>query len=90
MAELTALDGLVVDLDGVVWVATSAVPGSVAALEQLRKRLRVVFVTNDPRGSRTDYVAQLRALGIDADEREIVTSSSALASLLADERRGST
>jgi HAD superfamily hydrolase (TIGR01450 family) len=90
MAELTALDGLVVDLDGVVWVGTSAVPGSVAALEQLRKRLRVVFVTNDPRGSRTDYVAQLRALGIDADEREIVTSSSALASLLADERRGST
>ncbi len=90
MKELTSLDGLVVDLDDVVWVGASAVPGSVAALEQLRARLQLVFVTNDPRGSRSDYVAQLRGLGVDADEGEVVTSSSALASLLAEERRGET
>jgi glycerol-1-phosphatase len=84
-------DGLIVDLDGVVWIGASAVPGSVAALRELRRRgVRLLFVTNDPRGSRTDYAAQLQALGIDAEESEIVTSSSALASLLGREPPGET
>ena len=30
------LDGLIVDLDGVVWIGPSAVPGSVEALAGLR------------------------------------------------------
>jgi glycerol-1-phosphatase len=88
-AFATTFDALVVDLDGVVWIGASAVPGSVAALRDLRGRgMRLVFLTNDPRGSRTDYAAQLNGLGIDADESEIVTSSSALASLLGREPAG--
>lgn len=89
MQDLTQLDGLVVDLDGVVWIGPAAVPGSVAALDELRRRgVRLVFVTNDPRASRADYATQLRGLGVDTDESEIVTSSSALASLLAAEAAG--
>jgi glycerol-1-phosphatase len=87
----TTFDALVVDLDGVVWIGASAVPGSVAALRELRGRgIRLVFLTNDPRGSRTDYAAQLEGLGIDVDESEIATSSSALASLLSREPVGKT
>src|SRR5215218_7325253 len=90
-ASLPVFDGVIVDLDGVVWIGASAVPGSVAALRELRRRgVRLLFVTNDPRGSRTDYAAQLNGLGIDADESEIVTSSSALASLLGREPAGKT
>lgn len=82
-SSLPSLDGLIVDLDGVVWIGASVVPGSVAALGELRARgVRLLFVTNDPRGSRAEYVAQLRDLGADVDEGEIVTSASTLASVL--------
>jgi len=78
-------DGLIVDLDGVVWVGETAVPGSVAAIAQLRARgVRLLFLTNDPRGSRAEYAARLRALGVPVDESEIVTSGSALASFVRD------
>lgn len=76
-------DGLIVDLDGVVWVGATAVPGSVAAIAQLRARgIRLLFLTNDPRGSRAEYATRLSALGVPVDESEIVTSGSALASLV--------
>jgi glycerol-1-phosphatase len=89
--RLPSFDGLIIDLDGVVWIGASAVPGSVAALGELRRRgVRVLFVTNDPRGSRTDYAEQLERLGVEAAESEIVTSSSALASLLGREPAGKT
>jgi glycerol-1-phosphatase len=79
------LDGLIVDLDGVVWLGATAVPGSVAAIERLRSRgIRLLFLTNDPRGSRAEYAERLRALGVSVDESEIVTSGSALATFVRD------
>lgn len=76
-------DGLIVDLDGVVWVGAEAVPGSVGAIAQLRARgVRLVFLTNNPRGSRAEYAARLRDIGVPADESEIVTSGRALASFV--------
>ena len=81
-------DGLILDLDGVVWIGPEAVPGSVEAIAELRAHgIPLVFLTNDPFGSRAQYAERLTRLGIPADEREIVTSGSALASLMV-EREG--
>jgi glycerol 3-phosphatase-2 len=81
-------DGLIVDLDGVVWVGPRAVPRSVRAIAELRARgVRLLFLTNDPRGSRDEYAARLRRLGVPVDEGEIVTSGSALASFVRDRER---
>ena len=78
------LDGLIVDLDGVVWIGPSAVPGSVAALAELQARgTRRVFLTNDPSGSRAEYAERLRGHGVSAEEHEIVTAGSALAAFVA-------
>jgi glycerol 3-phosphatase-2 len=78
-----AFDGLIVDLDGVVWLGGEPVPGSVAALAELRARqIPLVFLTNDPTGSRAEYAARLTEIGVAATEAEIVTSASALASLI--------
>jgi glycerol-1-phosphatase len=78
-----AFDGLIVDLDGVVWLGDVAVPGSVEAIAELRADgVRLIFVTNDPRGSRAEYASRLHDLGVEVDEKDIVTSGSALASLL--------
>ena len=76
-------DGLIVDLDGVVWLGDESVPGSVAALVELRAGgLPLLFLTNDPTGSRADYAARLTQLGVAATAAEIVTSGSALATLV--------
>jgi HAD superfamily hydrolase (TIGR01450 family) len=76
-------DGLIIDLDGVVWLGPEAIPGSVDAIAALRARgVRLLFLTNDPRGSRVEYAERLRELGVEVGENEIVTSGSALASFV--------
>jgi len=73
-------DGLIVDLDGVVWRGADAVPGSIEAIAGLLARgVQTVFLTNDPQSSRDGYAARLRALGVDVDEEAIVTSAWAMA-----------
>ncbi|MDQ3867376.1 MAG: HAD family hydrolase, partial [Actinomycetota bacterium] len=76
-------DGLIVDLDGVVWIGGTVVPGSVGAIAALRARgVRLLFLTNDPRNSRAEYAARLNALGVAADENDIVSSGNALATFV--------
>jgi glycerol-1-phosphatase len=78
-------DGLIVDLDGVVWIGGTAVPGSAEALSELRARgVALVFLTNNPVGSRTQYAARLTRIGIETTEAQIITSGSALATLVHD------
>lgn len=78
-------DVLLFDLDGVVYIGPNAVPGAIAAIERAqREGLRCLFVTNN--ASRTpDVVAEhLRDLGILARADDVVTSSQAGASLVAE------
>ena len=77
---MTAFDGLILDLDGVVWVGPDPVPGSVDAIATLRESgVQIVFLTNDSRSSRAEYAARLTHLGISAEPSQVVTSGSALA-----------
>jgi glycerol-1-phosphatase len=77
------LDGLIVDLDGVVWLGAEEISGSAEAIRELDARgIRVVFVTNDPRSSRHALARRLTGLGVDTTEEAIVTGASALASFL--------
>jgi glycerol 3-phosphatase-2 len=81
-------DGLIVDLDGVVWLGGTAIPGSIEALSELQAReIGLVFLTNDPRGSRADYAQRLAELGFIVPESAIVTSARALAGFVV-EREG--
>jgi glycerol 3-phosphatase-2 len=85
------LDGLIVDLDGVVWLGDVVIPGSAEAILALQAReIRLVFLTNDPRGSRMEYVERLTQLGVVVDEGGIVTSAGALAACIAESEDVST
>jgi HAD superfamily hydrolase (TIGR01450 family) len=82
MALADEYDGLLIDLDGVVWVGRQAVPGAVDTLRRLLEAGKpVVFVTNNSVRLPADYVERLRRLGVPAAEGSVVTSAEATARL---------
>ena len=73
----------VLDLDGVVWLAGTAIPGSPEAVRRLHDAGETVaFVTNNSGPTLSQYAAMLARTGIEVDEGELVTSAQAAASLL--------
>jgi 4-nitrophenyl phosphatase len=72
----------VLDLDGVVWLGSEAVPGAAQAVRRLRAAGEdPVFVTNNAYARVADQEAKLAGLGIDA-AGAVVTSAQAGAQLL--------
>lgn len=80
-----AYDVALLDLDGVVYVGSGAVPHAEQTLAECRLRgMRLAFVTNN--AARPPHVVadHLNSLGISADPSEVVTSAQAAARLLAE------
>lgn len=76
-------DGLVCDLDGVVYRSDAPIDGAVDALAELRRGgTRIVFCTNNSRPTLEQYVDKLSRMGVDAEEKEVVTSSIVTAEVL--------
>ncbi|MGH7667015.1 MAG: HAD-IIA family hydrolase [Candidatus Dormibacteria bacterium] len=79
----TNYDGLIVDLDGVVWQGDGLLPGAAEAIAELRMRgTRLVFLTNEPARSREAIAERLVAFGIPASPAQIFTSGTAMARAL--------
>jgi HAD superfamily hydrolase (TIGR01450 family) len=77
-------DGLIVDLDGVVWLGGDAIDGAAEAIADLRETgTRIVYLTNDPQSSRDDHAARLRSIGVSATAADVLTSAAATARFLA-------
>lgn len=78
-------DGLLVDLDGVVWIGREMIPGSTEALAALLERgVEIVFVTNNPAKPAAAYVERLREAGIPVADDRVVTAGEATAALAAE------
>jgi len=77
-------DGLIVDLDGVVWLGDAPIEGAAEAIDILRSRgVRIVFVTNDPQSSSEEFANRLSAIDISTTEADVVTSAAATARFMA-------
>lgn len=75
-------DGLLIDLDGVVWIGREPVPGSAQALRALLEAgKRLAFVTNNPGRPPAAYAERLRGLGVEVGEEQIVTAGTVVARL---------
>ena len=86
MALANEFDGLLVDLDGVVWVGRELVPGAVDTLvELLTDGVEVVFVTNNSVKQPAEYAARLRDSGIPVADERVLTGGAVTARLAADE-----
>jgi HAD superfamily hydrolase (TIGR01458 family) len=71
---MTRPSGLLIDLDGVLYVEAQPVPGAQEALAALRGAgLALRFVTNTTSRSRPATLDKLRGLGFELDEDELVT-----------------
>ncbi len=85
MALADEFDGLLVDLDGVVWIGGEPVPGSIETLTTLLAGgKRVVFVTNNPGKLPAAYAERLQGLGVEVSEDGIVTAGMVAARLAAE------
>jgi glycerol 3-phosphatase-2 len=75
-------DGLLIDLDGVVWIGREPVPGAPETLAALLAAgKRIAFVTNNPGKLPAAYAERLRELGVEVGEEQIVTAGMVAARL---------
>ncbi len=76
-SSLSGVEGLLLDLDGVVHIRDKPVPGSLDAIARLRAaRIPFRFVTNTTRRPRRSIAEGLAAIGLDVTEEEIFTPAS--------------
>lgn len=75
MANISALRGLLFDLDGVFYVGEVALPGAREVITYLQgKALPYRYVTNTTTQSRLGLASKLQALGLPIETDEIVTT----------------
>jgi glycerol-1-phosphatase len=85
MAPADEIDGLLVDLDGVVWVGREMVPKAVETLaELLAGGTEIVFVTNNSVKPPSAYAARLREAGIETADDRVLTGGVTTARLAAE------
>jgi NagD protein len=81
--------GYVLDLDGTVYLGDALLPGAKRTIEALRAAgSRVVFLSNKPLQSRTDYADKLTRLGVPTPSEDVINSSWVLARWLEQEAPG--
>ncbi len=77
---MSSVDGLILDLDGTLYVGEEAIDGAAAAVAAIRGAgIPLCFATNTTRRPRSDLAARLQAMGIQAVEEEIFTAPLAAA-----------
>ena len=81
----TTYDVALLDLDGVVYVGPDPIPSAAPALAKARAAgMRLAFVTNNASRDPAAVAAHLVALGVPATADDVVTSSQAAATVLAE------
>jgi len=78
-----SFDTVLTDCDGVLWKGNNAIQGSPELIHQFRKMgKRVIYVTNNSRKTRKEYVKKCEDLGFGGTYEEFFTTSFLVASYL--------
>ncbi len=68
--------GVILDLDGVVYRGSQAIPGAAETIDLLRKKgVKIVFLTNASMSTRERFAEKLSGFGIPVNAEEIITSA---------------
>ncbi len=79
---LEGYDGLLLDLDGVVYVGAAAVPRAVLSLRSAAGAVEIAFVTNNASRPAAEVAEHLRELGLELTEDQVVTSAQVAARMV--------
>jgi len=80
------IEGLLIDLDGTVYLGRELIPDSDEAIDRVRASdVPLLFTTNTSRMSRSDIALSLRSMGLGVDPSEIFSAPVAAARWLRDE-----
>ena len=79
--------GFLIDMDGVVYRGSEAIPGATDFIEYLLKNdYPFLFLTNNSQRTRRDIVTRLQRLGFPVEESHVFTSAVATAQFLAHQK----
>jgi 4-nitrophenyl phosphatase len=82
--DLETIEGLIIDMDGVLWHGNNPIDGLVDFFSELRRvAIPFVLATNNASLTQQQYVDKLAEMGVAVHADEILTSSMATASYLA-------
>ncbi|MCD6235609.1 MAG: HAD-IIA family hydrolase [Thaumarchaeota archaeon] len=83
MVRMKNYRGLILDLDGCVYVGSEPTEGAVDALTKLKKLgVKILYVTNNPMRTSEEFAEKLRSMGIDCEAEEVLTVSEAVAAYI--------
>ncbi len=78
MVDLSAIRGILFDLDGVLYVGSKVIEGAITAIENIKQRgYRCRFITNTSTLSNASLHKKLTLLGFDITEDEIISATRA-------------
>src|SRR5262249_7640032 len=80
VSDWSAVRGLLIDLDGVVYTGSELIPGAGELIDDVRQRgLPFLLVTNNSTTSPELVAARLNTMGVEAKPEEVLTSAQAAA-----------
>ncbi len=65
---------LLCDIGGVLYVGDTPIPGAIEAISRIKRRFPIRFVTNTTQKTGKQVVADLRKMGFEIDEDEVLTA----------------
>ena len=79
---LEDIDTILFDCDGVIWRGDTILPGAIEAIQQLRPKQKLYFITNSSVKSRQSMQIKFSQLGLFVAIEEVICSSFLLATYL--------
>lgn len=77
-SELRTLEGLILDMDGVLWHGVKPMPGFLEFFDVLEARgIRYVFATNNPSQRPEGFAEKAAQFGLKVDPKDVITSVTA-------------
>ena len=70
--------GLLIDLEGVLYVGDELIPHSIETIKKLKERFLIRYLTNTTTTSRNSIFQKLKSMNLPLDENDIFTPSIAI------------
>ncbi len=88
MIDFSKIKGLLLDLDGVLYIVDKPIEGAQETLKKLKKRFKVRFITNTTTKPKKVIYERLKNMGFDVEEDEIFSALEATKQFLKEKNAG--